>query len=89
MRNRRTLGLKFRRQHVLHGFIVDFYCSNLKLIVELDGDPHDNPRRAAYDAARTGWLQGAGYHVIRIKNRDLTQKNLEESIKNFLATTHE
>ena len=52
LRNRGILDLKFRRQHILHGFIVDFYCAELTLVLELDGAPHLDPARAAHDAAR-------------------------------------
>jgi len=41
LRNRGILGLKFRRQHVLHGFIVDFYCASERVVIELEGSPHD------------------------------------------------
>lgn len=87
LRNRRLLGIKFRRQHVLHGFIVDFYCPALKLVLELDGHLHDGATQAGYDAARTAWLRGAGYHVIRIWNKDLTQERLEELISQVLHKT--
>jgi very-short-patch-repair endonuclease len=80
LRNRRLLGLKFRRQHVLHGFIVDFYCPVLKLVLELDAHPHDEATQASYDDARTAWLKSAGYRLIRIRNRDLTLETLEELV---------
>jgi len=80
LRNRRLLGLKFRRQHVLHGFIVDFYCPSLKLVVELDGKPHADTQQVEYDAARTAWLSEAGYRIIRIRNSDLAAARLRELI---------
>jgi very-short-patch-repair endonuclease len=80
LRDRRVLGFKFRRQHVLHGFIVDFYCPVLKLVLELDGHPHDEATQASYDDARTAWLKSAGYRLIRIRNRDLTLETLEELV---------
>ena len=87
LRNRRLLGLKFRRQHALHGFIVDFYCPALKLVLELDGNPHDGVIQAGYDAARTAWLNGAGYPLIRIRNRDMTRESLEEMVGRVLRAT--
>ncbi len=75
--------LKFRRQHVLHGFIVDFYCAELRLVLELDGDHHREPSRAGYDAARSQCLVAAGYHVIRIKNRELTRERIIEAIRSL------
>ena len=78
LRNRGILGLKFRRQHVLQGFIVDFYCPALRLVVELDGAPHDHPEQASYDAARTAWLEACGYQVVRLQNRNLSRRRLEQ-----------
>jgi len=87
LRNRRLLGLKFRRQHVLHGFIMDFYCPALKLVLELDGNPHDGATQASYDEARTTCLRSASYRLIRIRNKDLTLENLEEVVRQVLRTT--
>jgi very-short-patch-repair endonuclease len=81
------LGVKFRRQHVLHGFIVDFYCPALKLVLELDGKPHDEAMQASYDDARTACLKSAGYRVIRVRNRDLSQVILEELVSQVPRTT--
>lgn len=80
LRNRRLLGLKFRRQHVLHGFVVDFYCPAAKLVIELEGYPHDGAERSDYDAARAAWLRSAGYRVIRVRNREVSRGRLEELV---------
>jgi len=77
LRNGGVLGLKFRRQHVLHGFIVDFYCAAERLVLELEGAPHAASERRAYDAARSATLEAAGYRVIRVANRDVTRDRLE------------
>src|SRR6267142_8305 len=53
LRNRGILGLKFRRQHVLHGFIVDFYCPSERIVIELEGNVHDTEAQRGYDQART------------------------------------
>lgn len=58
LRNRRFLGLKFRRQHPLGRFIADFYCAEHRLVIELDGDVH--LARREYDQARTNALQNYG-----------------------------
>ena len=81
LRNRGILGLKFRRQHVLHGFIVDFYCAELRLVLELDGDHHREPAGSGYDTARSQVLVAAGYHVIRIQNRELTRERIIEAVQ--------
>ena len=76
LRKRGILGLKFRRQHVLHGFIVDFFCAAERLVLELEGVPHAGSERRAYDAARAATLEAAGYRVIRVANRDVTRDQL-------------
>ena len=70
------LGCKIRRQHVIGRFIADFYYARAKLVIEIDGDTHAEPDQAAYDAARTEWLEAAGYQVIRFENSDVHQ-NIE------------
>jgi very-short-patch-repair endonuclease len=59
-------GFSFRRQHPIGPYIVDFYCAPLKLVVELDGSQH--AERAAYDEARTRFLETLGIRVIRFGN---------------------
>ena len=85
LRNRGVLGLKFRRQHVLHGFIVDFYCVARRLVVELEGDAHDPCDRQAYDTARAEFLKAAGYCVVRVRNRDVTPEHLELVLREALG----
>jgi len=70
------LGFKFRRQHVLHGFIADFYCHDLGLVLEIDGGIHTTARQASYDAHRDAILRGHGLKVVRINNRDITPQRL-------------
>jgi very-short-patch-repair endonuclease len=69
LRAGRLAGLKFRRQHPIDRFIIDFYCDESKLAVELDGASHQG--RAQYDAQRTAFLQGLGIRVVRIGNDDV------------------
>src|SRR5437660_193277 len=85
LRNRGVLGLKFRRQHVVHGFIVDFYCVARRLVVELEGDAHDPRDRQAYDTARAEFLEAAGYRVVRVRNRDVTPEHLELVLRGALG----
>src|SRR5690349_3585886 len=72
LRNRGILGLKFRRQHVLHGFIVDFYCASERIVIELEGDAHDGAAEQTYDRARAEILVAAGYRIIRVRNKDVS-----------------
>ena len=81
--------MKFRRQHVLHGFIVDFYCVARRLVVELEGDAHDARDRQTYDAARAAFLEAAGYRVVRMRNRDVTPEHLELVLREALQRSLE
>jgi len=78
LRGRRTLGLKFRRQHVIAGFIVDFYCASLRLVLELDGGIHDHPVQAEYDAIRTQILSLLAIDVLRIRDDQINERALRE-----------
>jgi very-short-patch-repair endonuclease len=68
LRDRRTLGLKFRRQVPIDCYIVDFYCHDLGLIVELDGMVHDRPEQAKKDRKRNTRLRQLGYKILRVTN---------------------
>ncbi|MEL7038411.1 MAG: endonuclease domain-containing protein [Cyanobacteria bacterium J06592_8] len=69
LRSRQLAGLKFRRQHPVGQFIVDFYCPSCKLIIEVDGDIHI--QQQAYDEARTNHIQSFGYRVLRFTNEEV------------------
>ncbi len=84
LRNRQVHRLKFRRQHVLGRFIVDFYCPARRLVLELDGVPHDRPAQVEYDVARTAWLETRGYRVLRIRNSDLDTARLEDLLRPYV-----
>ena len=62
---------KFRRQHGIGSFIVDFYCPAEHLAVELDGAPHDTESCWQYDQNRTAVLQSLGIKVLRFENQDV------------------
>jgi very-short-patch-repair endonuclease len=66
-----ALGYKFRRQHPIKRFIIDFYCAELRLCVEIDGDTHIEEDQQEYDAARTEYLESIGRKVIRFTNDDV------------------
>ncbi len=67
LRDRRN-GWKFRRQTALGPFIVDFYCDEARLVIEVDGDVHRPPGQAERDRLRTDWLAERGYRVLRFWN---------------------
>jgi very-short-patch-repair endonuclease len=72
LRAGRLAGHKFRRQHPIETYIVDFYCHESRLAIEIDGDSHAG--RAAYDAERTAALMRAGVRVLRIANDDVLRE---------------
>lgn len=63
-----ALGMKFRRQVPVGRFVADFLCVEHRLIVELDGRPHEDDAQKAHDAARDAWLVAHGYRVLRFNN---------------------
>ena len=71
LRNRRLAGFKFRRQVPLAGYVVDFYCHEASLGVELDGGQHNDDEGEAYDRGRTKALERSGVRVIRFWNPDV------------------
>ncbi len=68
----KSMGVKFRRQHSIGRYIVDFFCPAKRLVVEVDGDHHGEPRQQAYDRARDAYLKECGLHVLRISARSLS-----------------
>lgn len=74
LRRRQLEGRKFRCQHSLGPFIVDFCCPAERLAVELDGAVHDDPARAAYDAGRHAFLRKEGVRVVRFENRQVFEQ---------------
>ena len=67
LREKQMDGFRFRRQHPIGPHVVDFFCPEAKLIVEVDGGQHT----AEGDADRTRWLESAGYRIIRFWNNDV------------------
>ena len=78
LRKKRLGGLKFRRQHIIHAFIVDFYCPQAKLVIEVDGSVHYDQEE--YDRERGKFLEDLGHEVIRFRN-----VQMEEEIDMVLA----
>ena len=72
LRERQFGGLKFRRQHPVGGYIVDFYCHERKLVIELDGGQHDEKTQIRYDMQRTRTLEDLGVRVLRFWNSDVS-----------------
>ena len=68
LRARQVDGVRFRRQHPIGPYIVDFVCLERRLVVEVDGGHHTEDDQMAYDARRDRWLEAEGYRVMRIPN---------------------
>lgn len=81
----RNLKYKFRRQHPIDRFIIDFYCAQAKLCIEVDGASHLEPQQAEYDAARTAYLEELGYKVIRFTNNDV-RYNINAVVNEIVST---
>ena len=78
LRDRRFQNFKFRRQHILQGYIVDFVCLKKGLIIELDGGHH--AEQIEYDRERTRKLENNGFRVLRFWDNDML-KNKEEVLQ--------
>ena len=75
LKNRKFMGLKFRRQHLISHFIVDFYCPQEKLVIEIDGSVHEQEDQKEYDGKRTEELRRLGLRELRFKNEEI-EKNV-------------
>ena len=80
LRNKGFSDVKFRRQHPIKWFIADFYCHELKLVIEVDGGIHNSPRQAEYDEGRSAEIENLGIQVIRFSNEGILY-NLESVLQ--------
>lgn len=71
LRSKKIDGYKFRRQQPILDYIVDFYCDELKLIIEVDGEIHSQNEKPKYDFRRDNILKINGYHIIRLSNLEI------------------
>ncbi len=69
LKSRQLNGKRFTKQHSINNYIVDFYCASEKLIIELDGEVHNNPSAQEYDKMRSKHLEAFGHTVIRFENK--------------------
>ena len=77
LRNRRCPELKFRRQQVIEGYVVDFCCAQLRLALEVDGPIDDEPLQAARDTRRDADLAKYAVDVVRIRNDEASAERLK------------
>jgi len=71
LRGRQMCGVKFRRQHPIDLYIVDFYSHEARLVIEIDGGQHNEEVRLLYDAERTTALEAKGIRVLRFWNHEV------------------
>ena len=74
LRDRQVLGLKFRRQAPVGPYIADFFCHELRLVLEIDGGIHAEERQISHDANRDANLQALGYRVLCFTNQQIEQE---------------
>lgn len=82
------MGARFRRQHAIDNFIVDFACLPAMLVIEVDGEIHNSAENKEYDEGRTHELEKLGFKVVRFTNEQVEKNpySVREEIKNILAT---
>jgi very-short-patch-repair endonuclease len=80
LRGRRLGGLRFRRQHPVGPYVLDFYCAESALAVEVDGAQHDLPGQMQHDQRRDGWLATQGIRVMRIAATDILDERALEGM---------
>ena len=73
LRNRQTAGLKFLRQYSIGSYILDFYCPEHRLAIEVDGGQHADRFSQQHDARRDGYLKALNIRVMRFWNNDVLQ----------------
>ncbi|RLJ80237.1 endonuclease domain-containing protein [Pedobacter alluvionis] len=84
LQNSKLDGKKFRRQHSVGNYILDFYCPSEKLAIEVDGSSHDDYSAEIYDKERTDFLNSKGISVIRFENAEVFES--EELICETIRT---
>jgi very-short-patch-repair endonuclease len=86
LKGKHLKGLKFRRQYGINNYVVDFYCPELRLAIELDGNIHGYNSRIAYDMQRQRDIEALGIKVLRYTNNDVI-KNIEGVLSDIITTT--
>jgi len=90
LRNRKPAGAKFRRQQCFGSYILDFYCAEKKLNIEIDGGQHDMPQQRQHDEKRRAFLCGQGIKTLRFWNSQIRENlpGVLERIRMELGETH-
>jgi very-short-patch-repair endonuclease len=69
---------------VVRGFVVDFYCPKLKLVLEIDGSIHESVERSGYDHHRTVLFEALGIRVVRLRNQEVSAESIRHLLRPFL-----
>ncbi len=77
---RSLLGLRFRRQHPIGPYVLDFYCPSARLAIEIDGLAHDSTAQAQHDERRQTWLVQQGVRVVRFRATDVLRDEALEGV---------
>jgi very-short-patch-repair endonuclease len=83
LRDRQVLGQKFRREHPVPPYTVDFFCVELGLVIEIDGQPHLTPEGIAHDRVRDRFLKSQGYKILRIPGYEILRDS--QSVRNRIV----
>jgi len=86
VKGRQISNCKFRRQHGIGNYIVDFYCPEVKLAIEIDGESHYKKRAVEYDKRRTKYIESLGIKLIRFTNDDI-MKNIDGAMRTIMDLT--
>ena len=86
LRRNNLNGLHFRRQQIIDGFIVDFYCHQAQLVIEVDGEIHD--LQVESDQERDAILAARGLKILRIKNQEI-RHNLQSALQKIINKTED
>ena len=83
LREKKINGYKFRRQQPVFDYIVDFYCHELKFIIQVDGEIHSLPEKTNYNSKRDKILKVNGYHIIPLTNLEI-ETELDSTINKII-----
>ncbi|HNW83410.1 MAG TPA: endonuclease domain-containing protein [bacterium] len=87
IRNRQLMNLKFRRQHGIGEYIADFYCSDIKLVIEIDGSHHYTEDGKEYDSLREEFMQSLGIRTVRFSNTEIINE-IEKVLQRIIDKSH-
>lgn len=86
IRNKQLLKLKFRRQYSIGPFVLDFYCPEIRLAIEIDGDSHFQEEEIEYDKERQRYIEDKRIKFLRFTNEDV-YKNINEVLNDIAKNT--